>query len=113
MNVTNLNLGKDQEVQIHYQVHINTETQDFQPEHWYQMNGRTTLTPRGDEQDTKVDFGIPSAKAPGIKLTINKVWNNLPGVKPPEKVNFQVSRKNTAATNSWTNATGELTASDN
>lgn len=112
LNVANLNLGKDQEIQVHYQVHMNTEDKGFQPEHWYQMNGTTTLTPRADQSNTKVEFGVPSAKAPGVTLNINKIWHNLPGVKEPNSVNFTVSRQNVGDPNSWQNASGSLTAND-
>ncbi|HBK7183823.1 TPA: VWA domain-containing protein, partial [Enterococcus faecium] len=54
VTTTELNLGKDQEIQIHYQVRINTEDKDFTPEKWYPMNGQTTLTPNGDNPDNKV-----------------------------------------------------------
>ncbi|MBT9718406.1 vWA domain-containing protein, partial [Enterococcus durans] len=40
VTTTELNLGKDQEIQIHYQVRINTEDKDFTPEKWYPMNGQ-------------------------------------------------------------------------
>lgn len=73
VTTTELNLGKDQEIQIHYQVRINTEDKDFTPEKWYPMNGQTTLTPNGDNPDNKVDFGVPSAKAPGVKLDLKKI----------------------------------------
>lgn len=112
LNVANLNLGKNQEIQVHYQVHMNTEDKGFQPEHWYQMNGTTTLTPRADQPNTKVEFGVPSAKAPGVTLNINKIWHNLPGVKEPNSVNFTVSRQNVGDPNSWQNASGSLTAND-
>lgn len=62
LDVSSLNLGKGQEIQLHYQVRLNTETSDFVPNKWYQMNGQTTLTPKGDDSENKVDFGVPSAK---------------------------------------------------
>lgn len=112
MSVTGLNLGKDQEIQVHYQIHINTEDAKFVPDQWYPMNGTTTLIPRGDDPTGKVDFGVPSAKAPGVKVNITKIWNNLPGSKVPENINFTVSRSNVVDSNSWIKATGVLAAKD-
>ncbi|MCD5534068.1 SpaA isopeptide-forming pilin-related protein [Lactobacillus delbrueckii] len=114
LTVNHMNLGRDQEVQIHYQVRIKTEDGGFKPDFWYQMNGETTLTPNGDDPSNKVDFGIPSAKAPGTKLTINKVWNMLPNDnKIPDSIDFTVNRGNTTDNNAWTQATGSLSKTQN
>lgn len=63
LNVSGLNLGKDQEIQLHYQVRLNTETSDFVPNKWYQMNGETTLMPNDKNPDNKVNFGCLLQKA--------------------------------------------------
>lgn len=114
LTVSHMNLGKDQEVQIHYQERINTESNNFVPDKWYQMNGATTLTPNGDDPSNQVDFGIPSAKAPGTTLTINKVWNMLPNDNNiPDSIDFTVNRGNTTDNNAWTQATGSLSKIQN
>lgn len=114
LTVNHMNLGKDQEVQIHYQERINTEPNNFVPDKWYQMNGATTLTPNGDDPSNQVDFGIPSAKAPGTTLTINKVWNMLPNDNNiPDSIDFTVNRGNTTDNNAWTQATGSLSKIQN
>ncbi|MCT3354562.1 VWA domain-containing protein, partial [Lacticaseibacillus paracasei] len=41
LTVNHMNLGQNQEVQIHYQVRIKTEDAGFKPDFWYQMNGET------------------------------------------------------------------------
>lgn len=64
LEVSNLNIGRDQEIQIHYQVHLDTESDDFKTDYWYQINGETTLTPNGSNPTNKVNFGVPSAKLP-------------------------------------------------
>lgn len=46
LNVSDMSLGAGEEVQFHYQVRLNTETNDFKPDYWYQMNGETLLTPK-------------------------------------------------------------------
>ncbi|HAZ1126365.1 TPA: VWA domain-containing protein, partial [Enterococcus faecium] len=89
-------LGKDQEIQIHYQVRIQTENEDFHPNFWYQMNGRTTFQPNIDTNEL-AEFGIPSAKAPGVSLHIKKLWeefdNNL--ADRPDQVTFEIQREHT------------------
>lgn len=112
LNVSNITLGDDQEIQVHYQVHINTETNDFKPDYWYQMNGNTTFKPKGDE-DTTVQFGIPSAKAPSTKLNVKKEWHILGDEKVPDSITYTVSRDSVTDANNWTTATGTLTKADN
>ncbi|HGF7254347.1 TPA: SpaA isopeptide-forming pilin-related protein [Enterococcus faecium] len=97
-------LGKDQEIQIHYQVRIQTENEDFHPNFWYQMNGRTTFQPSIDT-DELAEFGIPSAKAPGVSLHIKKLWeefdNNL--ADRPDQVTFEIQREHTTNAAAWKN----------
>ncbi|WPQ68181.1 SpaA isopeptide-forming pilin-related protein [Weissella paramesenteroides] len=112
LNVSNITLGDDQEIQVHYQVHINTETNDFKPDYWYQMNGNTTFKPKGDE-DTTVQFGIPSAKAPSTTLNVKKEWHILGDEKVPDSITYTVSRDSVTDANNWTTATGTLTKADN
>lgn len=114
VTTTELNLGKDQEIQIHYQVRINTEDKDFTPEKWYPMNGQTTLTPNGDNPNNKVDFGVPSAKAPGVKLDLKKIWEEYDKdtSKRPDSLNFTLNRKDTIESNSWKQGFIRLSKSD-
>lgn len=114
VTTTELNLGKDQEIQIHYQVRINTEDKDFTPEKWYPMNGQTALTPNGDNPDNKVDFGVPSAKAPGVKLDLKKIWEEYDKdtSKRPDSLNFTLNRKDTTESNSWKQGFIRLSKSD-
>lgn len=97
-------LGKDQEIQIHYQVRIQTENEDFHPNFWYQMNGRTTFQPNIDTNEL-AEFGIPSAKAPGVSLHIKKLWeefdNNL--ADRPDQVTFEIQREHTTNAAAWKN----------
>lgn len=103
LDVSGLTLGSGQEVQLHYQVRLNTETNDFNPNYWYQMNGRTTLTPNINTPDYKVDFGIPSAKGEGVSLNLKKIWEEYDGDKSsrPNQVTYGITRKNTVTTNAW------------
>lgn len=110
--VDKLNLGADQEVQLHYRVRINTEDRDFNPDTWYQMNGTTTLTPKENNPDKKEEFGVPSGKAPGVKLSVVKKWQTLEGSTLPDKIDFTVSRSTTTSDGTWTSATDSLTKAD-
>lgn len=112
LNVSNITLGDNQEIQVHYQVHINTETNDFKPDYWYQMNGNTTFKPKGGE-DTTVQFGIPSARAPSTTLNVKKEWHILGDEKVPDSITYTVSRDSVTDANNWTTATGTLTKADN
>ncbi|WP_207940241.1 hypothetical protein DOK78_002284 [Enterococcus sp. DIV2402] len=103
LDVTELNLGKGQEVQFHYQVRINTEDEDFTPEKWYPMNGPTKLTPDGNNPNNQIDFGIPSAKAPGIKLNLKKIWEEYDKDTShrPDYLDFSVERSKTITNEAW------------
>lgn len=103
LNISGLNIGKNQEIQLHYQVRLNTETSDFVPNKWYQLNGDTTLTPNGNASDIKVNFGVPSAKGEGVELTFKKIWEEYDGDKSlrPTSVTYQVSREATTISNAW------------
>ncbi|WP_407631948.1 SpaA isopeptide-forming pilin-related protein [Leuconostoc falkenbergense] len=110
ITVSNMNLGKDQEVQIHYQVHLNTESDNFQPDYWYQMNGKTTFTPTKDSN--AVEFGVPSAKAPGTAIKVTKQWQELvDSSKRPDSINFNVTRTVNNQSTNW-QASGILSKSD-
>lgn len=110
ISVSNMNLGKDQGVQIHYQVHLNTESDDFQPDYWYQMNGKTTFTPTMDSN--AVEFGVPSAKAPGTAIKVTKQWQELvDSSKRPDSINFNVTRTVNNQSTNW-QASGILSKSD-
>ncbi|WP_349550165.1 SpaA isopeptide-forming pilin-related protein [Leuconostoc pseudomesenteroides] len=111
ISVSNMNLGKNQEVQIHYQVHLNTESDKFQPDYWYQMNGKTTFTPTKDSN--AVEFGVPSAKAPGTAIKVTKQWQELiDSSKRPDSINFNVTRTVNNQSTNW-QASGILSKSDN
>lgn len=110
ISVSNMNLGKDQEVQIHYQVHLNTESDNFQPDYWYQMNGKTTFTPTKDSN--AVEFGVPSARAPGTAIKVTKQWQELvDSSKRPDSINFNVTRTVNNQSTNW-QASGILSKSD-
>ncbi|WP_461227437.1 SpaA isopeptide-forming pilin-related protein [Lacticaseibacillus suihuaensis] len=91
LTVNHMNLGQDQEVQIHYQVWIKTEDAGFKPDFWYQMNGETLLTPKAGA--AAVDFGIPSGRAPATTVYVQKQWRQLSNQSLPDTLNVTVQRK--------------------
>ncbi len=113
LNASSLYLGEGQELQIHYQVRIQTEAADFKPDTWYQMNGETVFYPN-HQSDQKALFGVPSAKAPGKELTIKKVWEEYDGdvSSRPESVYFEISRSPVTSKESWQTGYLELTETD-
>lgn len=76
LTIDGLNLGKGQTIKISYQVQLQTESEGFEANHWYPMNGKTTFKPRSTDSTT-VDFGIPSGRAPSVNVPVEKVWNTL------------------------------------
>ncbi|WP_215717640.1 hypothetical protein, partial [Enterococcus durans] len=72
------------------------------------------LTPNGDNPDNKVDFGVPSAKAPGVKLNLKKIWEEYDKdtSKRPDSLDFTLNRKDTTESNSWKQGFIRLSKSD-
>ncbi|MCI5942754.1 MAG: VWA domain-containing protein [Ligilactobacillus animalis] len=103
-----LELGKDQEVQLHYQVRLKTGTADFVPNKWYPMSGETVLTA---EEIPGARFGIPSGKAPGTTIDVTKEWKTFSQTELPENISFKVIRE-VAGDDEWQTAGGVLTAGD-
>lgn len=91
LSVNGLNVGKNQEVEITYQVYLKTEDPDFKPDYWYQMNGKTTFQPRGDDPNTVVEFGVPSAKAPAVDVPVQKIWHTLKDADTPNTLPDELS----------------------
>lgn len=101
LTVTGLELGKDEQVSIKYQVRINTEAEGFKADHWYQINGDTTFIAK--EGTPKVNFGVPSAKAPSKVYTVKKVWNDIEGAaKQPANLQVHVAREGSTFDNAQT-----------
>ncbi|MFR4285995.1 MAG: SpaA isopeptide-forming pilin-related protein [Enterococcus italicus] len=114
LSVSNINLGKGQEVQLHYQVRMNTESSTFVPETWYLMNGKTTFKPNINNPNNQVEFGVPSAKAAGVKLAIEKRWQEYDNDQSqrPATLDFSIERSTTTASGAWTKGYVRLSAPD-
>lgn len=95
-------LGKQQEIQIHYQIRLQTESDSFKPDFWYQMNGRTTFQPMATSSEL-ADFGVPSGKAPGVKLNFKKIWEEFDQdtSSRPESITYEVTRQQVTNSANW------------
>lgn len=92
LTIDGLNLGKGQTIKISYQVQLQTESEGFEANHWYPMNGETTFKPRSTDSTT-VDFGIPSGRAPSVEVPVKKVWNTLDKTtKLPDTLSVTIGR---------------------
>lgn len=96
ISLGDLTLGKNETATITYQVRINTERPDFQPDYFYLVDDPSlppTLQPLGD-RNTKLPFPIQSVKAPGVSLNVTKNWveENSDSSIRPENITFKVSR---------------------
>ena len=111
LDVNGISLGRDQEIQVHYQVHLKTEDRNFQPNFWYQVSGETTFKPT--EKSGSVTFGVPSAKASGTKFQVTKQWiDDIDRTKRPDQIQLEIGRKVGDQLTDW-RAIGQLTAADN
>ncbi|MCR1900418.1 SpaA isopeptide-forming pilin-related protein [Ligilactobacillus apodemi] len=110
ITLNGINLSKDEEIQLHYQVRLKTGTENFKPDYWYQISG-TAVFKADDISDIK--FGVPSGKASGTSIEVTKEWKTFSDdVTLPEDISFKVIREN-ATNGAWGEATGILTIADN
>ncbi|HHD7719675.1 TPA: SpaA isopeptide-forming pilin-related protein [Enterococcus faecium] len=102
IKVDKIYLEKGQEIQLHYQVRIQTESEMFETDTWYQMNGQTIFQPTSNP-DVLAKFGVPSAKAPGVSLDFFKEWEEFDQDTKtrPEKVIYEIKRTGITETSSW------------
>ncbi|WP_261806711.1 VWA domain-containing protein [Lapidilactobacillus luobeiensis] len=103
IKMTGIELGANQQLILTYQVRIDTEANNFKPETWLLTNGRTTLDPTSEGQEA-FDFPIPSVKAPGVELSLIKLWqdqNNHLGQRP-DQVQVNLTRGKTTDETAWT-----------
>ncbi|MDQ0361774.1 SpaA isopeptide-forming pilin-related protein [Breznakia pachnodae] len=116
ISMSHINLGANQKITLTYKVRINTEANNFEPDLWYRANGQTTLQANTYTASQLLDFPIPSVKAPGTELSVNKVWNDLDNNYQlrPNNILFTVTRDNTTDADVWTKSTPiELSAKNN
>ncbi|MDY6231178.1 SpaA isopeptide-forming pilin-related protein [Peptostreptococcus porci] len=90
----NLNIGKDQEIELTYKVHLNTENPKYVQGTMYETNGPTTLQPNGD-YDKKWQLPIPKISGPMVPMELSKQWQKADGTVPEKTkpVQVQLQRK--------------------
>lgn len=116
ISMSHINLGANQKITLTYKIRINTEAANFEPDVWYRANRQTTLQANTSTGSQLLDFPIPSLKAPGTELTVNKVWNDLDNNYQlrPNNILFTVTRDNTTDAGAWTKSTPiELSTKNN
>ena len=83
LKVSNINLGKDDQLEVEYQVRLkgNWKDGDFHP-----TNGKTTLLPIPD--GTEMEFKVPEIRADKetTSITVNKTWI---GPAPSDRDNIE------------------------
>ena len=90
IELNNINLSKDQEIELIYKVNLKTEDPNFVPGKMYDTNGRTTLQPNS-KSTTIWDLPLPKISAPSISIDISKIWQNADGtVNPDSSESIQV-----------------------
>ena len=78
IKLDNLNLSRDQAIELVYKVNLDTENPNYKEGTMYDTNGPTTLQPNGD-YSTKWNLPIPAIKAPAVDMTIEKQWQTSTG----------------------------------
>lgn len=78
IKVNNINLSKNQEIQLEYTVRLKTTDSSFESGKWYQANGETFLEPTPERTTDKLEFGIPSVKfkKDDFVIPVEKVWSD-------------------------------------
>ncbi|SFE25946.1 SpaA isopeptide-forming pilin-related protein [Peptostreptococcus sp. D1] len=94
IELDNLNIGKDQEIELTYKVHLNTENPKYIQGTMYETNGPTTLQPNGD-YDKKWQLPIPKISGPMVPMELSKQWQKADGTMPEntKPVQVQLQRK--------------------
>lgn len=95
IKMSNLNLSRDQEIELVYKVHLNTEAPGYKKDTMYETNGETTLQPNGDYPDKKWQLPLPKISGPDTSMMLTKIWQDAEGNTPSEThpVNVQLQRK--------------------
>jgi hypothetical protein len=111
ININQLNLGEGEEIQLHHQVHINTEQLDFAANVWQFISDPEQSFFKATPQKSPHPFAVPSGRAPGTTIDLKKVWHdreNLDQIRPKEII-LEIIREETGAKESW--KLGEFTMS--
>lgn len=118
IKVNNINLSRNQEIEVEYTVRLKTTDDAFVSGRWYPANGRTTLEPTPERTNDVLDFGVPSVRyqKEDFVIPVEKIWSdkyqgtdNYWGLRP-NKINVTLQRSNGS---NWTDVeTKELNESN-
>jgi len=78
IKVDNINLSRNQEIEIEYTVRLKINDDTFVSNRWYPANGRTTLAPTPERTNDLLDFGVPSVRyqKEDFVIPVEKVWSD-------------------------------------
>lgn len=102
IKVENINLSRNQEIEVEYTVRLKTTDDAFVSGRWYPANGRTTLEPTPERSMDKLDFGVPSVRyqKEDFVIPVEKIWSdkyqgteNYWGLRP-NKIDVTLQRSN-------------------
>lgn len=94
IEMTGLNLGEDQWVNLRYLVKLKNDVCGFADDYYYQTNERTTLVPNEAYPDIVRDFPIPSVKSISQVICIEgeKTWMGDQPENRPNSITVQLYR---------------------
>lgn len=102
IKVNNINLSRNQEIEVEYTVRLKTTDDAFVSGRWYPANGRTTLEPTPERTNDVLDFGVPSVRyqKEDFVIPVEKIWSdkyqgtdNYWGLRP-NKITVTLQRLN-------------------
>ncbi|MFR3684112.1 MAG: SpaA isopeptide-forming pilin-related protein [Enterococcus sp.] len=78
IRVDNINLSRNQEIEVEYLVRLKTTDDAFVSGRWYPANGRTTLSPTPERTNDLLDFGVPSVRyqKEDFVIPVEKIWSD-------------------------------------
>lgn len=102
IRVDNINLSRNQEIEVEYTVRLKTNDDSFVSGRWYPANGRTTLEPTPERTNDLLDFGVPSVRyqKKDFVIPVKKIWtdkeqntDNYWGLRP-DKITVTLQKLN-------------------
>ncbi|WP_205271947.1 Cna B-type domain-containing protein [Lactococcus taiwanensis] len=113
IRLNNLDLGLGQEVQIHHQVHLQTERTDFSPDTWRFISDpvATYFIPNPAISTTELPFAVPAGRAAGTTIDLTKIWEDMSAenASRPEHIELEIQRSTPVDESSWQTANYLLT----
>ncbi|WP_035784922.1 DUF7507 domain-containing protein [Jeotgalicoccus psychrophilus] len=92
LNISKLNLGADQYINIRYKVNLDTDNPAFSDDEYYATNGTTTFS-AGTESSVPHEFEVPTIRGSEFELGGTKVWNDAGGeTNRPDSLEIELYR---------------------